>query len=230
MSRYIVANWKANKTWSEAKSWLQEFCSLYNPAPHLTIIIAPPAIHLAPCKHFLKEQENSAITLAIQDLSPFPLGSYTGALPAELASELVDFAILGHSERRRYFHETNQDIANKASEAASVGIKPIVCVDQEYARAQLAALDDEETKGLIIGYGPREAAGVNRAQAPATVAKAMAKIQAMTPDAPLLYGGSVTSANAADYLNIAGVAGLMVGSASLDAQEFAALCTRAAEL
>jgi triosephosphate isomerase len=230
MTKYLLANWKSHKTLAEAESWLSEFLRLYRPAPQLKVIIAPAAIHLAPLWQLLqKHGAPPRLSLAIQDLSPFPLGSYTGAVAAPMVRDLVEFAILGHSERRRYFNETNLDVANKVSEAGAVGIQPIVCIDEPYARAQLAAIDEEDLPGLLIGYGPVEAIGIASPQSPEMVGQAIAEIQALAPHAPILYGGSINASNAADYLGLTGVAGLMVGTASLDAEEFARICAIAAK-
>ncbi|HIJ78252.1 MAG: triose-phosphate isomerase [Desulfobulbaceae bacterium] len=228
MTKYLLANWKSHKSLAQAESWLHEFSRLYRPTEGLKVIIAPAMVHLAPLRQLLNNPAMPELALASQDLSPFPLGSYTGAVAAEMVRGLVDFAILGHSERRRYFHETNQDVANKVSEARAAAIQPIVCLDRPYARAQLAALDEADLKGLLIGYGPVEAIGVDIPPSPEKVGKVIAELQAMAPDAAILYGGSITAENAADYLGLAGVAGLMVGTASLAAEEFARICAIAA--
>lgn len=229
MTKYILANWKSHKTLAEAESWLSEFLRLYRPAPQLQVIIAPAAIYLAPLRRLLQKHGTPPLALAIQDLSPFPLGSYTGAVAAPMVRDLVEFAILGHSERRRYFNETNQDVANKVREAEGADIRPIVCVDQPYLKAQLAAMAAEDLPGLLIGYGPVEAIGIDIPQSPALVGPVIAQIQALAPQVPILYGGSVNGDNAAAYLNLPGLAGLMVGSASLEAAEFARICAIAAK-
>ena len=227
MRRYVLANWKAHKTMSEAETWLEKFCQLYNPHPQVEVIIAPPPVYLVPLRQKLQKYKAANLTLAAQDLSPFPLGAYTGAMAAEMVRDLVEFAVLGHSERRRYFHETDQDVANKVSEARGANIKPIVCVDLPYARSQMAALGEENIDDLIIGYGPVEAIGIDTPQSPEITKKAVENIQIIAPDKPILYGGSINKNNAGDYLEIAGVAGLMVGKASLDPEEFALICKTA---
>ncbi len=231
MTKYVLANWKSHKTLTEAESWLEEFLKLYRPAPFdkLRVIIAPSTIHLAPLWQLLQQHGDPTITLAIQDLSPFPLGSYTGAVAAEMARDLVEFAILGHSERRRYFNETNQEVANKVREAGAADIQAIVCLDEPYARAQLAAIEEEDLQGLLIGYGPVEAIGIDTPQSTETVQKAISEIQSLAPHSPILYGGSINAGNASSYLDLAGLAGLMVGTASLDAEEFARICAIAAK-
>ncbi|MBU0480743.1 MAG: triose-phosphate isomerase [Proteobacteria bacterium] len=222
---YLLANWKSHKTMAQTENWLNEFSRLYHPVPQLKVILAPPMVYLAPIMRMIRNQGGiHHLSLATQDLSPFPLGSYTGAIAAEMVQGMVDFAILGHSERRRYFHETNQDIANKVNQAVAADIQPIVCIDQPYARAQLAAMDEGDLNKLIIGYGPVEAIGIDRAHSVAEVRLGVREIQSLAPQAPILYGGSVNGENAADYLGIAGVSGLMVGTASLDVEEFVRIC------
>lgn len=224
MTKYILANWKSHKTLAEAKSWLKEFIRLYRPAPEIKVVIAPPAIHLAPLWQLMQNEEAPNISLAIQDISPFPLGSYTGAVAAAMVRDLVEFAILGHSERRRYFGEKNHDVANKVSEAVAAGITPIICLDESYARAQLTAIDEKNLKKSIIGYGPVEAIGIDTPQSLERVRQVIDEIEILAPHAPILYGGSINEANAADYLKLDGLAGLMVGTASLDLEEFTRIC------
>jgi triosephosphate isomerase len=224
MTRYVLANWKSHKTMAEAESWLARFSQLYQPDPQVQVILAPAFVFLAPMRQLLQKQGPPPLALAVQDLSPFPLGAYTGAVAAEMVRGLAEYALVGHAERRRYFHETNQDVANKVSEAAATGIRPIVCVDRPYARAQLAALNETETAELLIGYGPVEAIGIAVAQSPEKAAGAIREISDIIPDRPILYGGSVTAANAGIYMKLAGVRGLMVGTGSLDAEEFAEIC------
>jgi triosephosphate isomerase len=224
MSIYVLANWKAHKTMPEATVWLETFCRLYHPRPGLQVIIAPPIPYLIPLAQQLRQCDNNGLALAAQDLSPFPLGAYTGAVAAAMVSDVVDYAILGHIERRRYFHETNQDVANKATEATAAGIRPIVCINRPHARSQVAALSDESLKDLMIGYRPLEAIGIDVPETPAEATEVVQQISEIVPDKPILYGGSLNSKNAAAYLKIDGVAGLMVGRASLDAEEFARIC------
>ncbi len=228
MNRYVVANWKSNNTLAEGRQWLSHFLGHYRPHPDLTVIIAPAFPFLVPLKELLVDSK-SGVLLAAQDVSPFPLGSYTGAVAAEMLNGMADYVLVGHSERRRWFHESNQEVANKVHEAVTMGITPILCVDQPYARAQFAALSNHELASSIIGYGPVEAVGVDSAPSPERVSAAVSQLQAMAPDSPILYGGSVSAENAGDYMQIRGLAGLMTATASLDPQEFAAICQLVAE-
>ncbi|MCA1765749.1 MAG: triose-phosphate isomerase, partial [Desulfobulbaceae bacterium] len=164
MSSYLLANWKSHKTLREAEAWLEKFHDLRrNSGPQ--VIVAPPMPFLAPMRQIMARLKIPNLALAAQDISPFPQGSYTGAVAAPMISEFADYAIVGHSERRRYFHETNQEVANKVSEAVAAGLKPILCVDLPYARQQLAAINEDDFAELIIGYGPVSAAGMDFPQA-----------------------------------------------------------------
>lgn len=223
MSRYLLANWKSHKTLTEAEAWLETFRRLHRPDPQLQVIIAPPVPFVVPLRRTLEKLNIPNLSLAVQDLSPFPFGAYTGAVAAEMVRDFAEYTLLGHSERRRYFHETHQEVANKVSEAVAAGIRPIVCVDLPYARESLAAITEEDAAKLIIGYGPVEAIGVDVPQTLGKAAAAVAEIQAMAPDRPILYGGSINRDNAAAYGQLQGISGLLVGAASLDPEEFAAI-------
>ena len=224
MKKYVIANWKSHKTLLDAEQWLETFCQVHQPDPQVEVIVAPSFICLAPLWQRLQDNKVVNLALAAQDVSPFPAGSYTGAVAAEMLRGLVDYVLLGHAERRRYFHETNQEVARKVSEALAAGLKPIVCVDQPYLRAQMAALDDTEANDLMIGYGPVEAIGVDLPQAPAKTIAVVDEIRALVPGCPILYGGSIKAENAATYMALAGVSGLLVGSASLCPEEFSRIC------
>jgi triosephosphate isomerase len=222
MTTYLLANWKSNKTLGESVLWLETFLATYESKPNLKIIIAPPAHYLAPLHAILSKHGAKQISLAAQDISPFPTGSYTGAIAADILKDFVDFAIIGHSERRRYFHESHSEIGSKASEAQAAGITPILCVDMDYVRAQIGALDQEILDaGLLIGYGPVSAIDMETPPLPENTQECITKIQHMVPNQAILYGGSIQSHNAQSYQDLTGISGLMVGSACLDAEEFA---------
>ena len=225
MTKYVLANWKSHKTMPEAEKWMENFCHFYRPAPQVKVIIAPSFIYIARLWEMLQGQAIANLSLAVQDLSPFPLGAYTGAVAAEMVRDLVEYAIIGHSERRHYFHETNQEIANKVYEAVTANIKPILCVDQPYAYSQILALDNgANLDDLIIGYGPVESIGIDIPQSPERTKRVLKELQTIAPGKPILYGGSINKDNAATYMRLDGVSGLMVGSKSLNPEEFADIC------
>ena len=226
MKKYVVGNWKSNKNRKEAKRWFSEFASLYTPVDGLEVIVAPSFICLCSLSEYVHALKIENLSLAVQDVSPFPKGSYTGAVAADLIREMVDYVIIGHSERRRYFHETSQDTANKMSETVDAGLKPIVCIDQPYAMSQLTALHDIDSDEMLLAYGPVEAMTARIPEQVSRVAEATQFISQVHPKRPVVYGGSLTVENADEYIALPQLAGLFVGQSSLDAQAFASLCNK----
>lgn len=227
--KIIIANWKSHKSAAEADSWFADFekqaVQLQNSS--FEVVIAPAFIHIHPLSWRLKNTSSLKNTvLAVQDLSSFPAGSYTGAISTQnLASLGISYALVGHSERRRYFHETHQDVANKVDQALQAGIKPVVCIDEQYLAAQAAALSKEQLSECIVAYEPLEAIGSGNNATAADVTTVSDRIHEVFGAVPVIYGGSVTAANVAEYLTITD--GVLVGTASLEAKAFVELLTAA---
>ena len=168
------------------------------------------------------------LALAVQDLSPFPKGSYTGAVAADMISGQAAYAIVGHGERRRYFHESTMEVVRKVGEAMDAGVTPLICVDDDNAVAQLGALDDHLPESPLVAYTPRPVTGVTVAETPSRVAEAVTRIRRLFPVWPILYGGGVEPDNALTYLTLPGLSGVFVGRASRNPDDFAAICEQAA--
>ncbi|MCF8056413.1 MAG: triose-phosphate isomerase [Desulfocapsa sp.] len=224
--KYVIGNWKSNKGREDAQDWFARFAELYRPADGLQVIVAPSFICLLSLSEYVQALGLENVSLAAQDVSPFPKGSYTGAVAADMIRDMVEYVIIGHSERRRYFHETSQDAANKMAETVDAGLKPIVCIDQPYAMSQLTALNDIDCEEMLIAYGPVDAKTARVPEQPERVAEAVKFISQIQRKRPVVYGGSLMPDNVEDYLTLPQLSGLFVGQSSLDPGTFAEICNK----
>ena len=223
--KYLIANWKANKNIATAKEWLAQISFSANFSPSSTEIIIAPPYSLLPVLAEEIAKRQLPIKLAVQDLSPFPAGAYTGEVSAvNLQGLNIQYAILGHSERRRYFAESDQLIANKVAQALENSIKPILCLDDDYIVSQAAALEKKYLSQIIAAYENRSAIGTGRNQPLETVREYRELIRQAFGSIPVLYGGSVRSDNVIDYWQE--LDGVLIGGASLDARQFQQILQR----
>lgn len=226
MHKFVVANWKANKTLAETQAWsseLQRFLATrqadQKSGDWPRVIVAPSLIQLSHLAQLKTTLAYSNFFLGAQDVSPFPDGAYTGATTARtLASFNVKYVIVGHSERRRYFHETHQDVARKVALALEAGIVPIVCVDDEYIVEQAAALDRNDLSRVLVAYEELGAIGTGHNEPISHVREVVEMIHHAFGLVPVLYGGSVKPHNTAEYVAVTD--GVLVGSASLTSGDF----------
>lgn len=217
MAKFIVANWKSNKNLVEAQSWADGFAGFDFDHEKSKIIIAPPS----PFLETVRAKLHDRVFLASQDISPYPAGSYTGAVSARNLSGLAEYAIVGHSERREYFSENHQQVANKVEQAISLGIIPIVCVDSGYISEQAMAIDSDLLSKCIVAYEPLSAIGTGNNVPVSDVTEVTSQIKQKFGDVPVIYGGSVTRENVSEYLLVCD--GVLVGGVSLDLSEFISL-------
>ena len=221
--KYIIANWKSNKSQVDVVDGLQQFCKTSFEAHQSTVIIAPSFPFLSQVAQFSNKVKG--VELAVQDLSSYPAGSYTGATSVRNVKDYqVKYAVVGHSERRRYFKETDQEVANKVERCVEADITPIVCVDDDYIFSQASAIKNEYLEKCLVAYEALAAIGSGHSEPVDEVKKAFSKIKQEFGDVPVIYGGSVTQANVSQYLEISD--GVLVGGASLKVKSFVDIFNR----
>ncbi len=207
MSFLVVANFKSHKTEEEVISWLNDV----HPAPGVIIAPSFPHLHLLSKKSFV---------IAGQDVSPFPVGSYTGAVNAKQLQDLgATYCLVGHSERRRYFHETSTDVANKVHELLEAGITPIICLSKTDIEGQRAALDDSVTSQCLFCYEPPADIGGTETASTEDIKETTNQIKKIFNTTKVMYGGSVNADDLLPLLDL-GLAGVLIASASLSSASF----------
>lgn len=247
MRTYIVGNWKMNFTVGEASLFLHRLMQKIHPSRDVQVVVAPSTLALQPLS---LQVDRRRVKLAAQNVCPFDYGAYTGETSVAQLRSIVSFAIIGHSERRTLFSETDKDIRAKVSACIRSGITPIVCIGETFRERRdgetadvirdqlLSALHDvsvEDLSKVIIAYEPVWAISStkNSRLAPLDKIEEVVSLirrtlthtygEKFSAEVPVLYGGSVNSHNSSAYLSIPGVNGLLVGSASLISSEFIAI-------
>lgn len=223
--KIVLANWKASLSPVAAAKWLDVFAGQYRPSPLLRVVLAVPFLLLADLQGRCRALPG--VTLATQDVSPFPQGGYTGATPADWLTGLADYVLVGHRERRRYFHETNQDAANKVSEALAAELQPILCISRAGLASQLAALETADLDKIILACTADEADTVEVGRSTAGVADDVRHFARLTGGRPTLYGGGVDAVNVAGLIALPEIAGVMVAGSCLDPGNFVRLLRNA---
>jgi triosephosphate isomerase len=227
----IAGNWKMNKTASETA----EYCGglkdrLGRVVDAVDVAVFPPFTSLAAAVRTLAETE---IAVGAQNVHWAREGAFTAEVSAPMLRELGAYAaIVGHSERRQYFGETDEMAARRASAALEAGLFVIACVGElaqereagqteDVLRRQVSVLSEDDR--LVVAYEPVWAIGTGKTATPDQAREAHAFIKELL-DVPVLYGGSVTPGNAEELLAQPGVDGALVGGASLDLDSFVAIC------
>ncbi|MDD5147610.1 MAG: triose-phosphate isomerase [Candidatus Daviesbacteria bacterium] len=213
---WVIANWKSNKTIAEALDWVSKVGPEIPKLTNLKAVVCPVFSALSEVKKAITVG-NFPLMAGSQDLSPFGVGAYTGEEPVELLSGLASMAILGHSERRQNFGETDEMIIKKVDQALKGNIIPLVCVQSE------KTLVPQGCK--LIAYEPIWAIGTGNPDTPENANKT-AKVlkEKYGQDLEILYGGSVTGENAKAFIFQSNINGMLIGRASLDAEEFIKIC------
>ena len=245
---HIAGNWKMNSTPREANALSKSISKRVVRGSLVNIIICPPHIAL---DRVAKAVAGSGIRVGAQNVFPESSGAFTGEVSPQMLAELVEFVIVGHSERRALFAESNEFIGRKAVACVDAGLKPILCVGEsledrragravEFVTSQLLECVSglKSADSLLVAYEPVWAIGTGEAATPQIVQDMMSSIRSAlrstfggsAGSVPCLYGGSVTADNVQSFVRQPDVDGALVGGASLSADSFAAIVAGASEV
>ncbi len=237
----IVGNWKMNTTPGSARALAADIRSRLRDEDRATVVVCPPSVSLQGVSDVLS---GSRITVGTQNIHPETHGAYTGEISAAMAREVAEFAIVGHSERRSLFGESNELVGRKAQAAFEAGLVPIVCVgetleDRRGGRAAATVVNQldngmdllQDVSQVMVAYEPVWAIGTGEAATPGIANEMMAEIRSRLESrfgsrgsaVPLLYGGSVNAENIQGFMREGEIGGALVGGASLDAESFVSI-------
>jgi triosephosphate isomerase len=242
----IAGNWKMHKTVAEAVELARSLVPLVDAVEGVEVAVAPPYTALHAVGKLLRA--GAAVNLAAQNVHEEEHGAFTGEVSVSMLQDVgVSMVILGHSERRQYFGETDQAVGRKAAKVVAGGLVPIVCVGESLEqreageafrvverqlRAALEPLHGAELEQVVVAYEPVWAIGTGRTATKEQVQEMHAHIRRLLAEIAgldqaqnerILYGGSVKPANIAELMDQPDVDGALVGGASLDAETFASI-------
>jgi triosephosphate isomerase (TIM) len=241
---FIAGNWKMNKTVAEAEAFIASLLPRVSTSDGVDVAVCVPFTDL---QAIVDSARGSRVEVYAQNMHQAPAGAFTGEVSAPMLVELdVHGVVLGHSERRQYFNETDRALAEKVPVALDAGLKPILCVgeteDEREAGDTERKLRHQVQEGLekvaterlgevVIAYEPIWAIGTGRVATPDQAQEAIAFVRALVADRDreqaertrILYGGSVKPDNAGELLALPDIDGALVGGASLVVDDFVAL-------
>lgn len=242
----FAANWKMNHGPTQASAFLDVFLDRYATRDDRTVILFPPALTLATVRERIRARGD--IALGAQNVHTAERGAFTGEVSAAIAADAgATFVLVGHSERRHVFGETDAQTAQKCARVAEHALTPVLCIGElleqrergeteavvlQQLRTGISMLTPAAVRTMMVAYEPVWAIGTGRTATPedAAVVHRVIRDALLTQvgtgalDIPILYGGSVTAANAAALLTADQVDGLLVGGASLEAEGWATIC------
>ncbi|MGA9859965.1 MAG: triose-phosphate isomerase [Solirubrobacteraceae bacterium] len=240
----IAGNWKLHKTIAEAEAFIQALLPRVSSVDGVDVAICPTFTALGA---MVDSTRGSRVAVYAQNMHQADHGAFTGEVSAPMLTELdVHGVVLGHSERRQYFGETDKALAQKVPAALAAGLLPVLCVgetEEERERGDterklrhqvqeaLTRVDTERLGDVVIAYEPIWAIGTGQVATSEQAQEAIAFVRALVADRDraqaartrILYGGSVKAENAAELVALPDVDGALVGGASIDAESFAAI-------
>ncbi len=245
----IAGNWKMNTTIDDAVKLVKAMLSGLDKLPGVAKVVCPPFVSLAAVRDVIK---GSTVRLGAQNLFYEDKGAYTGEIAPPMLAGLCEYVIIGHSERRQYFGETDEIVNRKMKAAVKNGLKPLFCIgerlEENEAGQTEAVLNRQVTacaareyfdRGAVMAYEPVWAIGTGRAATAAQANRTIGFIRelvsrqqgsAIGESVRILYGGSVTAANIAEFMKEPEIDGALVGGASLKADDFLSIVRQAAEI
>ncbi len=226
--KYILANWKQNGS-TDLLAKMAEALHSFTYSSNIRVGIFPPAIYLGLTEKIFQK---TSILFGIQNISAHPNGAYTGEIAASMCLDVhAQMALIGHSERRHIFADTNEICATKFKNAVHAGVTPVFCIGETLSEhekgftkkvltEQLNSIKDFLTAHFLIAYEPVWAIGTGKAASKEEAQETHAFIRSLLPEnyrhTPIVYGGSVNANNTASFLQMPDIDGVLVGGASLD--------------
>jgi triosephosphate isomerase len=236
----IAGNWKMNKTTAESAAFVKELDGRIGPNEKIEVLIFPPFTSLYAVKGLSEK-----IRVGCQNMFYEDKGAYTGEISPPMAKELVDYVLIGHSERRQIFKETDQEVNKKIKAALTHRLIPLVCVGEtldereqgktiervgDQVKQALAGLTEEQIEQIVFAYEPIWAIGTGKTALPEQAQEVHAFIRGLLKeeiphprDTKILYGGSVKPENTRDLLSQKDIDGALIGGASLNINSFSAI-------
>lgn len=212
---FIAGNWKSNKTLSDAKAWVEQFEDVTS---DITVVLCVPFTLLS-YFHDVLISSGRHIELGAQNISPYENGAYTGEVSASQVREFAQWVIIGHSERRKHFGETDAILAQKVTRAVEAGLHVIYCVPDEHTSVPDGV--------QVVAYEPVWAIGTGKTDTPENANNVIQKIKQTHNVSTCIYGGSVTEGNVQGFVTMGAIDGVLPGGASLDPKKFQALISAA---
>jgi triosephosphate isomerase len=211
---WIIANFKSNLSMQQSIEWIEAVGPQIEQNENIVVGVCPRFSVLSEVAKRVKAG-NYPLLVGSQNISPFGEGAYTGEESVSLINEMISFSIIGHSERRTHFAETDEIVAEKTKRAKESEITPLVCVQN--------AETPVPTGCEKVAYEPVFAIGTGTPDTPENAEKVAKQLQDMHGEIQILYGGSVNRSNCASFVAQEHIGGLLIGKASMDPQEFVAI-------
>ncbi len=244
----IIGNWKMNLNMHEASLYVHKLSSMVKNHRDVEVVLAPTVLTLQSLNLQVNHRQ---FKLAVQNFYWRDHGAYTGEVSASQLQGIVQYALVGHSERRHVFNESDKDTRAKVQAAIRNNIQPVLCVGETaFEKSEnetaavlhdqliggLANVTSDELENIVIAYEPVWAIGTGNSATPSDVSAAIRAIRNQikhlfgskaADNIAVLYGGSVTLESASAYLDLPDVDGLLIGGASLNAEEFSGIVKKA---